>query len=407
MKKSVSPLLDSYEIPSIEGKKFEQKAGRIDFVYLAIVVVLLGTGLLMVWSASFAKGLSSYGDGYYYIRRQLIALAIGTLFCIAFIFIPDWILAAGGIGIYLLTILLLILVYFIPTKTEHRWIYIGSFQFQPSELAKIALIVVLAFYFTKSSTFKFSSRTVRDTVFPIAITLIYVLLVIFETHLSGAVLLAIIGASMFLYGGKKQWLLLAVIVIVVAVIFVVVFFTNDYMVKRVTGTSQDEKYQETQALYAIGSGGLTGLGFGKSRQKYLYLPESQNDFIFPIACEELGFIGAVLIVVLFGFLIWRGFEISLRSKDKFRSLIAFGITVNLGAQIVFNLLVVTDILPVTGISLPFFSYGGTAIIAQMVEVGMMLHVSRYMDDGPLFPFLHKKHANADAGSDITGEDNRE
>lgn len=385
MRKDVNPLLNS----TIEGKPNVAKAGKIDFVYLAIVVVLLGIGLLMLWSASFAKGLSSVGDGYYYINRQLSALVVGTVFCIIFIVLPDWVLMFGGAGVYALTTLLLIIVYFVPTRTEHRWIYIGSFQFQPSEIAKLALIVVLAAYFSLSYRLKVKEKY-RDTYIPIILIMIYVLLVVFETHLSGAVLLIIIGGSMFLFGGKKQVIRLLVIAGIVLAILLLVFFTNDYMIKRLTGSSQDEVYQETQALYAIGSGGLTGLGFGKSRQKYLYLPESPNDFIFAIVCEELGFVGAALIVILFGLLIWRGFEISLRVKNKFKSLIAFGITVNLGAQIIFNLLVVTDLLPVTGISLPFFSYGGTALIAQMVEVGMMLNVSRYMEDESVFSFIHKK-----------------
>lgn len=378
------------------GASTMKRKNRIDLVYLTIVAALLAMGLIVLLSASFAKAISENHDGYYYLKRQLFAVGIGIVLMIIMTLIPESLLRFGAVVVYFVTFILLILVFFVPTKTEHRWIYIAGFQFQPSELAKLALIIVLSWYvsiYVPADREKIPNKKdfflkdfSRSTGAPLLIAGIYIVLVGSETHLSGAILLSVITASIMIGGGCVRWRYIFTIILPIALLALgLLLLSNAYMRERIMtlldsdADTTGSAYQITQSIYAIGSGGMTGLGLGKSRQKYLYLPEPQNDFIFPIACEELGYIGAVLIVVLFGLLIWRGLVISLRNRDKFRSLVALGITMNLGAQICFNLLVVTAVIPVTGISLPFFSYGGTAIIAQLVEVGMMLRMSRFAD----------------------------
>jgi len=388
-----------------------RKGGRIDFMYLTIVVALVIIGLIVLLSASYAKAIDDGNSGYFYFSRQLLSVAIGSAFAIFFIIIPDNLLKLGGNVVAVVCIFLLISLYIIPTASnERRWIYFGSFQFQPSEFAKIALIIVLASFFTAEFA-PFERKKIGDDnkyygllllwkAYPFLLCVVYFFLILFETHLSGAGLIAVISLTMIIAARKVKVKWLVVILAVILVVCVIVLMSNEYMLNRVKvlfglsteGSSAGDEYQITQSYLAIGSGGLTGVGLGKSRQKYLYLPEPQNDFIFAIACEELGFIGAILIVALFALFIWRGLTIALRSRNKFQSLIALGITCNLGAQIVLNLMVVTGLFPVTGISLPFFSYGGTAIITQLAEVGMMLRISRFADLESL-PLRRRKAEN--------------
>jgi cell division protein FtsW len=384
------------------AKTIRQKAGRIDAVYLTIAIALVVIGLIVLLSASYAKAIDDGESGYFYFAKQLRWVCVGAVFAAFFTFCHDKLLQSGAVAVSLGCILALISLYIIPTASnERRWLYIGGFQFQPSEFAKLALLVVLATWFAGNQhPFAKIPAVDRNKInwivtlwkaYPYLLCLAYFFLILFETHLSGAGLIAIISLSMILAARKikVRWLLL--ILAIILIVCVLVLFSNEYMLNRVKvllgmsteGSSSGDDYQITQSFLAIGSGGLTGVGLGMSRQKYLYLPEPQNDFIFAIACEELGFIGAILIVALFMLFIWRGMTIALRSRDKFKALVALGITCNLGAQIVLNLLVVTGIFPVTGISLPFFSYGGTAIMIQLAEVGMMLHISRYADLEPV------------------------
>lgn len=379
----------------------EKPLHGIDPLYLTIVIVLSIMGLLVLFSSSYAKAIGDGHDSLYYLRRQIISELIGIGFMIFFIFLPDVLLKIGGNIVALVCIPLLIAVYFVPTRTEHRWFYFGSFQFQPSEFAKLALIVVLAFFLSYGEKNMEQNNLERKKLpkllryYPYLLAIAFIVLVLFETHLSGAGLMFMITISIIIASRRINWKVALPVILIAIAVFMIVLFTNEYMMNRVRGLigleqTSGDNYQIQQSLYAIGSGGFTGLGLGKSRQKYLYLPEPQNDFIFPIACEELGFIGASLIVILFILLIARGFSFVLKSKNKFHSLMALGITVNLGVQIALNLLVVTGIFPVTGISLPFFSYGGTAIMCQFAEVGMMLHLSRYCDLSVLSMFRRKK-----------------
>ncbi len=362
---------------------------KFDMPFFFGVILLLVIGLATVYSASFAKALQSKQDSYYFIIRQLIFAGIG----LAAMFLASWFpyryFRKLVPPIYVLFLILLVVVYFVPTETERRWIYIGSFQFQPSEVAKVAVLILMAAWLSKENV---NPRSfLKGFVVPGIIFAVPMLLVLFETHLSGAILIACIGISIMLAAGCR-WYLVGGATLLGAVGGVIFAFTQGYMTDRLTSWGQPEAdaagkgYQALQSLYAIGSGGLTGLGYGESRQKYMYLPEPQNDFIFSIFCEEMGWIAAVAVMGLFCFVILRGLYIAKQAPDKFSSLIVIGIMTRLAVQTIFNICVVSGVFPVTGISLPFFSYGGTALVVLLGEMGIVLHISRYANlskDPPL------------------------
>ncbi|MBQ5777613.1 MAG: FtsW/RodA/SpoVE family cell cycle protein, partial [Oscillospiraceae bacterium] len=278
---------------------------------------------------------------------------------------------------------LLIAVLFVGTGNygEKRWINLGLFQFQPSEIAKIAVIF---FFSSMISVNSEKMHTFKYGVLPFVVVLAIVGgLMFLEPHLSGMILIFGVGAALMFIGGTHWgWFAGAIGAIGVGGAAAISFL--DYARARVTtwldpfSDPKGDGYQIIQSLYAIGSGGLLGLGFGNSRQKYLYLPEAHNDFIFAIVCEELGFIGAIIILALFALLIMRGYWIALHARDKFGSLLAAGISTMVALQTVLNIGVVTGVLPVTGAALPFFSYGGTALLILLAEMGVVLSVSRYI-----------------------------
>ena len=357
--------------------------GAIDYPFLILVVVLMGIGLLMLFSASYAtayyEGLSST---YYFTRQGFFALTgIGLMFFVSFM---DYRIFRGLSPIVMIgTIFLLILVLFIGKGNfgEKRWISLGFMQFQPSEFAKLAVILLFSAMISSKPE---QMHTFRYGVLPyVAILAVLAGLMFLEPHLSGAVLIVGVGAALMFMGGTHWgWFAGAIGTAGVAGAAAISFL--DYARKRVETwlnpflDPRGDGYQIIQSLYAIGSGGALGLGFGNSRQKYLYLPEAHNDFIFAIVCEELGFIGAILILTLFALLIIRGYWIALHARDKFGSLLAGGITTMVALQAVLNIGVVTGVLPVTGAALPFFSYGGTALWMLFIEMGMVLSVSRFI-----------------------------
>ena len=294
-----------------------------------------------------------------------------------------------GIAIcsYVVPVILLILVLLVGTSEggAQRWLVIGSFNFQPSELMKIGIVIFFAYHIEKN--YDRMSRF-KTGVLPYLLALAVVAaLLMMEPHLSGTILICTVALSMIIVGGIRPMHFLELAVTGVAAIIGIVLYLSiskgyGYFQTRIQSwldpfaDSQGGTWQTCQSLIAIGSGGLFGLGLGESRQKYLYLPETKNDFVFSIVCEELGFVGALTVVLLFVLLLVRGFYIASHAHDKFGMLLTVGFTVHIGLQAFINIGVVSNLIPNTGISLPFFSYGGTALILQLAEMGIVLNISR-------------------------------
>ncbi len=357
--------------------------GSMDMTFLLLVLIILGIGLVMLFSASYAYAYTKFGNSYKFIIRQsLFAVAgVAAMFLISRIDYHKYMRFSWLV--YGLSIMMLILVYLLPAvEGYHRWIIIGPINFQPSEIAKFAIILLfshlISINYNAMKTFKFS---VLFLGFLLGIVCV---LVVFETHLSATILIFSIGIILMIVGGlRKVYILggigLGVGAAAVAVITGAVSYASDRLTywldpwKDAAGLG----YQTIQSLMSIGSGGLLGRGLGQSMQKYLWVPEPHNDFIFAIVCEELGLLGAMLIVLLFCLLVWRGFIIAMRAKDKFGSLLAIGLVCQVGLQAMLNIMVVTNTIPNTGISLPFFSYGGTSLMILLGEMGIVLSVSRF------------------------------
>lgn len=358
----------------------------MDFYFFITVMTLLAIGLVMMFSASSEAARYQYGDAYHFIKRQALwaVISIGAMFVFANI---DYrklgklslLCLIGAIGS-----LLLVLVVGSTIKGGQRWIQLGFAQFQPSEVAKIA--VILFFSYSLSKNPKILDKFFKGLLPYLCILGVIGALLMLQPHFSATVLIFAVGlAILFVAGAKLQHLLLIGAPAITAGIALV--FTSEYRMKRVTAFLDPFKdklgdgWQIIQSLYAIGSGGIFGLGLGRSRQKFLYIPEPHNDFIFSIICEELGFIGAAVIIMLFVILIWRGIKIAMEAQDAFGSLMAVGITALVAVEVIINIAVVTSSMPVTGMPLPFFSYGGTALLAIMCCMGIMLSISKYSKGG--------------------------
>lgn len=365
---------------------FSIRAG-IDMPLLILILVLVAIGLVMMFSASYANAYYIFDDSYKFIKSQLPMAIIGVILMIAISYIDYHHLKRIAVPMLVLSFVLLIAVLFMPAVNEvHRWIQLGSFSFQASEVTKFALILFFAYYI--ASHFN-SMDTFKGGVLPFLLTLVpTIILLILEPHISCTVIVIILAAIMMFIGGVKlKWFTGALGVIAAAGLYLVLFTDKlTYANDRIAGwlnpltyansTQWQDTWQTRNSLYAIGSGGLFGLGLGNSRQKYMYLPEPQNDFVFAIVCEELGFIGAIIILLLFALLIWRGFAVAMRSQDKFGMILGIGIISQVGIQVVLNIAVVTNTIPNTGISLPFFSYGGTSLIMLLMQMGVILSISR-------------------------------
>lgn len=360
----------------------------IDMPFLLIVLVLLAIGILMMFSASYPIALAETGNSYYYLGRQLLFACIGIAFmALASFFNYHWFYRLayiiGGVAVFLL-----IVVLFMPSSTGiQRWIDLGIVDLQPSEIAKFAVIVFFAYWGTRYAD---KMKYIKYSLFPgLAVFVGVSLLLFLEPHYSCIVIIfCLILFMLWLSGMSIKYFAVVIAVAVFAFIIGKATGLLGYAMERMDGwglalsCSPDDydmwwaTWQTRNSLFAIGSGGLTGLGLGNSRQKYLYLPEPQNDFIFAIVCEELGLIGAILILALFGLLVWRGIYISQRSGDTFGKLLGCGLSAQIGLQVVLNILVITDWLPNTGISLPFFSYGGSSLVMLLTQMGIILSVSR-------------------------------
>lgn len=354
---------------------------RVDVPFLLVIFALLFVGLAMLFSAGYASAfLKQDGNSYYFIKKQLIFAALGLMGMAIISFISYKFYRRFAWLFYGVCVLLLIVVLIVGKGSQKRWLYIGGFQFQPSEFAKVAVVMMLADYISRNRDKM--KKFVPGIVLPCCIWGLPCFLVLIETHLSGAILIAAIGVIMMIVGGCRI-LYIAAPGGALAVAAVIAVTQIDYMKQRVLTWLHPENdllgdgWQAYQSMTSIGSGGLFGLGFGKSRQKYLYMSEPQNDFIFSITCEELGFVGAVIIIGLFAYFIYRGLHIANNAPNTFTALMVAGIIGKISVQVIFNIAVVTGSVPVTGIPLPFFSYGGTALFVLLCEMGLVLYISRF------------------------------
>ena len=358
----------------------------VDIPFLVLILLLLFVGLAMLYSASYAQ--SEYDTGYTsstrYLQKQAVCAAIGLAAMYFFSKIPVavWYRAAWPLYGVSIALLLSVLVIGEEVNGAKRWINLAGIQFQPSEIAKFTMILLFA---RLTRTFGQRAKTFRFGVLGFGVALLGILVPLaLEKHLSAIMLMGMVAVvMMFVAGTHPKWLLAGA---GAAALFVLVYIRlMGYAGDRVTAWLHPENdpgdtgYQILQSLYAIGSGGLFGLGLGKSKQKYLYLPFQYNDYIFAIICEEVGLLGAVLIIVLFACAILRGYWIALRSSDRFSTVFAAGLVTLIAVQTVLNLAVVTNLLPSTGIALPFFSYGGTALAVNLGEMGIVLSISRQRD----------------------------
>nr|WP_325185760.1 putative lipid II flippase FtsW [uncultured Oscillibacter sp.] len=368
----------------------ELAKGPIDLPFCLLVLLLMGIGLVMLLSASFPSAYYDDNDPIKYFRQQgVFAIAgVAAMFFIGKINYQRFRGAAKPL-LYL-SIVLLVLVIIpgnpIALTRNHatRWLGIRntSFQFQPSEVAKIAVVLYFSDTISKK---KDKMNTLRYGIAPYALILgVLSILMMLEPHLSGTVLLLGAGAVLMLVGGINLAWVAGAIAAAAGVAFLMFSGIIKYGQSRLAMwqnpwlDARGDGYQLVQSLLSIGSGGLWGVGLGRSRQKFLFLPEEHNDFIFAIVCEELGLIGATIIMLLFAALILRGYWIALHARDRFGSLLVVGVTTLIAMQTFLNIGVVTGLLPTTGISLPFFSYGGTALMIQLAEMGVVLSVSRQM-----------------------------
>lgn len=377
----------------IEDKGLFSKGG-FDVAFLILVCILLTIGLVMMFSASYISAKYSASTGYdplYYLKRQGAFAILGVVIMLLVSKINYNVFRKFAPLIFIFSLILLILVLFMPAKVEgkeqfKRWLEIPgvNFRFQPSEIAKFGLIIFLAWSFERHK--KLIEASWIMTAFYMLIIAVFGILVFMEDHLSGAILMLGIGIVLSFLGGLN-WKIYAFGVVFVVIALVVVIskpdmFLKGYMAERITSwlekdyTDIDTRWQTNQSLFALGSGGFFGLGLGNSKQKYLYLPEPQNDFIFAIVGEELGFIGCAFIIILFALLIWRGFAIAMKARSTFGRLLVMGTVLQVGLQVILNILVVTDSMPNTGISLPFFSYGGSSLVMLLAQMGIVLSVSR-------------------------------
>jgi len=356
---------------------------NIDFTLLVTVLILLALGVAMVFSASSISSFMKYNDRYRYLKSQGFFAVIG-IFAMMFMSRFDYRILGRFAGLLLIISVLLLIAVFVPgigysANNAARWIKIGSQTMQPSELAKFALIIFMA---KSISNKKGKIRSFRHGVLPYVLLMgLYFVLIILEPNLSMAGSIVMITfAMLFAAGTKIVYLMGWIIPIIPAVGYIIK--KKPYMLNRITSYLDpwadplNTGYQAIQSLYALGSGGIFGLGLGNSRQKFFYIPEPQNDFIFSIIGEELGFIGTATIVILFLLLIWRGLRIALSCPDTFGCLLATGITCMIAIQATLNIAVATVTIPTTGISLPFISSGGSSLLFVMVNMGILLNISK-------------------------------
>ncbi|MBO7310916.1 MAG: cell division protein FtsW, partial [Clostridia bacterium] len=365
--------------------------GSVDTWFLLWSMILVCFGAVMSYSASAVYAEQKFDSSTYFLVRYIIFAVLAIAITVPFVVeARPWFWRIFGVGIYGVSIVLLlaVLVFGASEGEAQRWLDFGFFTIQPSEIAKMAVVMVLALYMSKyekeiTSKHAFGGSFKNGVLMPMVIIGVICGLVALERHISGLMIIGVLGvAVMFMGGTRIKWLAMFLGIIAVAGVFLIL--VSSYAQERVdiwlnidNADPLGSAWQTLQGLYAIGSGGFFGLGLGSSRQKFGYVSQPQNDFIFTIICEELGFIGAFVVVGLFALLIWRGIKIGQHAPDRFCALVVWGLTFKIALQVAMNIAVVTNTMPNTGISLPFFSSGGTANMIQIFEIGIILSISRF------------------------------
>lgn len=365
----------------VKGKKIRRKMGNLDYGIFYCVIILLAIGIVMVYSASSYYAMFKLEDSTYFLKKQIISCILGLISMFLFMGIDYHKLKKVTILLMIITIPLLLLVYaFKPVNGAYRWIDLGPLNFQPSELAKYVVVLFLALSLSAKGdgVKKFWTGIVPYLV----VSGFYAGLVLAQKNLSIAALIMIVTFIMLFSAGgglKHLFLYVAPTLVAAALGFT---FSSTYRRARMLSfldpwkDAAGDGYQLIQSFYALGAGGVLGLGLGQSRQKTLYMPEPHNDFIFSIIGEELGLIGCVVIISLFIFLICRGIKVALEARDTYGTLLAMGITSVIAIQVIINIAVVTGSMPVTGVPLPFISYGGTSLAITTTAIGILLNISR-------------------------------
>ena len=386
------------EVPDIrmeEGGAEENRiaprpSGKVDAPFTALTLLLLAAGLICLFSASYAVGYHSHdGNSTYFVVRQAVFAAAGlvAMYFASKLDYHKWVLLS--LPVFLVSVILLASIKIVPSiwvtiNDATRWIGIGTlFTFQPSEIAKFGVITLFATLATLWGPKRMKKPYIG--ILPFAVFLgIMALLLSWEPHISATVIIAGIGLVIIYLGGASLGWLIGLGATGAAGLAALIFYKKDYALVRLKvwldpfSDMRGKGWQGAQSQIAVGSGGFWGLGLGQSRQKHLYLPEPANDFIFAVMCEEFGFLITSMIVIVFAMLIWRGYYIAAHAGDRFGTLLAAGITTQIAVQVIINLFVVTGLFPITGASLPFFSYGGTSLLMLLGEVGVLLSVSRSM-----------------------------
>lgn len=383
--------------------------GSMDIPFLIILMTIVTVGLVMLFSASYTYSYYNRGSSTQIFTRQLFFAVIGIVLMFAISKIRYEYLRLVAIIAFGASLFLLVIVLFLPEYKPgfKRWINLGFTTFQPSEIAKIGLIMILAFFLErnyKGVTGKIPSemtlckkigeftdgrvmvyKSFTSVICYGMIILLFAGLVYLENHVSGTILMLALGVTVLWLGEVRgRWFAIGTVVVIIAVIVLIANpkILEEYAGERIVAwldkdySPMGARWQTNNSLYAIGSGGFLGTGLGQSKQKHLYVSEPQNDFIFSIVCEELGFVGATAIILLFALLVYRGIKIGMNAKDRFGALLCMGIVFQIGIQVALNIGVVSDLLPNTGISLPFFSAGGTSLVILLCEMGMVLSISR-------------------------------
>ncbi len=377
--------------PALPEEPQPLRKGAPDMWFLLWAMVLVCFGAVMSYSASAVYAEQKFDSSAYFLVRYILFAAAAVVLTAPFVVkARPWFWRVFGICAYGVSIVLLIavLIFGAAEGEAQRWLDLKIFTIQPSEVAKMSVVLLLALYMSKyekeiTSTHAFGGSFRKGVFVPMIIIGIVCGLVALENHISGLMIIGMLGvAVMFLGGTRIKWL--AMFLGIIAVAGVLLILVSSYAQERVDiwlniedADPLGSAWQTLQGLYAIGSGGFFGLGLGSSRQKFGYVSQPQNDFIFTIICEELGFIGAFVIILLFGLLIWRGIKIGQRAPDRFSALAVWGLTFKIALQVAMNIAVVTNTMPNTGISLPFFSSGGTSLMLQIFEIGIILSISRF------------------------------
>jgi len=372
------------KVSRLAAKDTANNDNSLDFPMLVTIIILLCIGLIMVATASSYYALNNYGDSNYFLIRQAIFAVVGVVAMIVISRIDyqkykKWAYIGYGVTLALLAAVL------IPgigksVNGATRWLGFGSLTFQPSEIMKVMLVVAVSTYIANNRK---KLNTLKGYLVPVLLLGAVVVVMFLQKHMSGTIVMMVAACSIIFASGIKIKARYVIIAIVVAVIAFAIFISaEEFRAQRIFSFLNPEEdirggnWQAAQSIYAIGSGGVFGLGLGQSRQKYLWLPEAQTDFIFSVLSEEFGFLGSVTVLGIFTFFIYRGYKIAMTCKDMYGSMVASGIVSVFAFQIMVNLAVVTCSMPVTGMPLPFFSYGGTALFINLCAMGVLLSISR-------------------------------